>query len=67
MAQLQKRFLSLPELAERWHYEPATLRNAVARGTLPIAISRLMPNGDPRFALADVEAHEATAKVAKAA
>ncbi len=67
MPKFQKRFLSLPELAERWDYKLATLRNAVCTGRLPIRPSRLMPNGDPRFDIADVEAHEAASKGAQAA
>lgn len=67
MAQFQKRFLSLTELADRWGYEIASLRNASSRGTLPVLCHRLMPNGDPRFEIADVERHEAASKGVKAA
>lgn len=67
MSKFQKRFLSLPELAARWGYGDGTMRNQISRGTLPIPVNRLLANGDPRFAIEDVEAHEAASKIAKAA
>lgn len=53
-----KRYLTLGELAARWNYKPAAMRNAASRGTLPIPVLRLMPKGEPRFSLDDIERHE---------
>lgn len=57
----QPKYLTLQQLGERWGYDPNTLRNAISRGTIPIPVARLMPKGDPRFSLDDVERHEAKA------
>lgn len=59
--QTSRKYLTLKELASRWGYTPNTLRNAVSRGTIPVRVSRLMPKGDPRFDLADVEHVESLA------
>ena len=66
MPKFQKQFLSAPELAERWGYELATIRNGVCSGRLPLKPHRLFPNGDPRFLITDVEAHEAKSREAGA-